>query len=376
VCFFAKDVPTRAIGGVEGPPMKHPRPDPQRIPSPREIFEHLEKYVVGQRRAKRALALASYTHLRRLQLRRAGRPSLLRKSNVLLIGPTGSGKTLLARHLAGVLEAPLATADATEFTEAGYYGKDVELMISDLFTRAGHVVEEAQRGLVFIDEVDKIARRSQGAANGAGARDIGGEGVQQGLLKLLEGREVLVPIHPGQPWARGETATVDTTEILFICAGTFTDLYPDLCTERRVGFGATPRPQHVDERERRRSVRTEDLVSYGMLTEFLGRLPIVVELDELGADDLLRVLTEPADSLLREFRERLEMEGIELVVRASALREMVEQALSRKVGARGLRAIFEEVCSDLLFEAPERAGRRAVIDAGFVKRRLAATLAR
>ncbi len=334
--------------------------------TPRRIFEHLSRFVIGQERAKRALAIAAYNHLKRTALRRGGRtaPSL-RKSNVLLVGPTGCGKTHLARTLAQILEVPFHVADATEFTEAGYYGKDVELMIAELLARAGHQVEEAQRGIVFIDEVDKIARRSHGQRSGVAARDIGGEGVQQALLKLLEGREILVPIGVGPHWQRHEAVTVDTTDVLFVCAGTFTDVFAYSAEARGLGFGARDA-----RRSAARRIRTKDLLEYGMLAEFLGRLPVVVQLDELGDAELLEVLTGPPDAVVRETKELLAADGVELAFTEGALREIVRYAVERGAGARGLRAIVEEVVADLLFEAPERRGTRATVDAGFVRRRI------
>jgi ATP-dependent Clp protease ATP-binding subunit ClpX len=346
--------------------MKLQRPDHQPFPTPLQIYEHLGRHVIGQERAKRAVALAAYGHMRRVEARRRGFTGTLRKSNVLLIGPTGSGKTLLARHLAEIMRAPFASADATEYTEAGYYGKDVELMIADLYQAADRSTEETERGVVFIDEIDKIARRTQGAQNGAGARDIGGEGVQQALLKMLEGREVTVPSGAGQPWARNDHLTIDTTNVLFVCAGTFSDLLADRSERRVVGFSVGA----ANDKRRRRHIKQQELISYGMLAEFLGRLPVTVELEELGQADLLRVLTEPEDSLVREFRDRLALDGVDLVLRQAALREVVAHAVDRGVGARGLRSIMEDVCSDILFEAPSRAGRRVVVDADYVRRRL------
>ena len=337
------------------------------IPTPRQIADRLSRYVIGQERAKRALAVAAYNHLRRTALRRGRRTaSAPRKSTVLLIGPTGCGKTHLARHLAQALDIPFHVADATEFTEAGYYGKDVEVMIAELLSHAGHSVEQAQRGVVFIDEVDKIARRSQGHRAGAGARDIGGEGVQQALLKILEGREILVPLNLAQHWQRHDAVTVDTTDILFICAGTFTDIFAYSAEGRLVGFGA----RDGAARRAARRVRQKDLLEYGMLAEFLGRLPVVVQLDELGPDELLEVLTEPPDAVIREVRDLLASDGVDLAFTDGALHEIVRYATERGAGARGLRAIVEETVADLLFEAPERRGTRVSIDAAFVRRRL------
>ncbi len=340
--------------------MEQPAP----VLTPRQIHEALSRYVIGQDRAKRALSVAAYNHLKRISLRRTRRATPLRKSNVLLIGPTGCGKTHLARNLADILTVPFHVADATEFTEAGYYGKDVEAMISELLARAGHSVDEAQRGIVFVDEVDKIARRSHGPRAGGGARDIGGEGVQQALLKLLEGREVAVPLGLGQHWPRQESVTVDTTDILFICAGTFSDLHAYSAESRGLGFGAR------DARRVRRGVRQKDLIEYGMLAEFLGRLPVVVQLDELSPDELLEVLTGPPDAVVREVQDLLLVDGVELTFSDGALREIVRASLERGAGARGLRAAVEAVVADLLFEAPERRGSRVSIDAAYVRRRI------
>ncbi len=349
--------------------MKPPRLDETAaspIPTPRQIAERLSRHVVGQERAKKALAVAAYAHLRRVSQRRGRRPAPgPRKANVLLVGPTGCGKTHLARHLAAAIDVPFHVADATEFTEAGYYGKDVEVMIAELLAQAGHSVEQAQRGVVFVDEVDKIARRSQGHRAGAGARDIGGEGVQQALLKILEGREILVPLNLAQHWQRHDAVTVDTTDILFICAGTFSDVFAYGADHRALGFGARD-----GARARARRVRQRDLLEYGMLAEFLGRLPVTVQLDELGPDELLEVLTGPPDAVVREMKELLAADGVELAFTDGALREIVRYALDRGAGARGLRAIVEETAADLLFEAPERRGTRISIDASQVRRRM------
>jgi ATP-dependent Clp protease ATP-binding subunit ClpX len=349
---------------VKTPPRVDDGPSP--ILTPRQIAERLSRHVVGQERAKRALAVAAYNHLKRTALRRGRRPGpTVRKSNVLLIGPTGCGKTHLARHLAQVLDVPFHVADATEFTEAGYYGKDVEVMIAELLQRAGHSVEQAQRGIVFIDEIDKIARRSQGHRSGVGARDIGGEGVQQALLKILEGREILVPVNLAQHWQRHDAVAVDTTDVLFVCAGTFTDVFAYGAEGRSLGFGARDAARRGSRR-----VRQKDLLDYGMLAEFLGRLPVVVQLDELGPDDLLEVLTGPPDAVVREVKELLSADGVEVAFTDGGLREIVRYALERGAGACGLRAIVEETVADLLFEAPERRGSRVVVDVSFVRRRV------
>ncbi|MET0406271.1 MAG: AAA family ATPase, partial [Cystobacter sp.] len=299
------------------------------ILTPREIYDRLDRFVIGQEAAKRAVAIAAHNHLKRVQARRMRRTSLIKKSNILLIGPTGSGKTHIARNLAEILSVPFTTVDATEYTEAGYYGKDVEVMVADLLFKSNHSVEDTQRGIIFIDEVDKIARRSQGARNGAGSRDIGGEGVQQALLKLLEGREVFVPMNVTQSFNRGDMVPIDTRDILFICAGTFSDLqeYGSMAEPRSMGFGAQ------DVRKLNRRITTKQLVDFGMLSEFLGRLPVVVQLGLLGEPELMRVLTEPPDSIVREYCELLGMDGIELDLSEEGLREVVRFSVDKGLGA-------------------------------------------
>jgi ATP-dependent Clp protease ATP-binding subunit ClpX len=335
-------------------------------PTPRQIFEYLDRYVVGQDRAKRTVAIAAYNHLKRTAQKSPGQKKLLRKSNLLLIGPTGSGKTHIARTLAGCLDVPFVVADSTEYTEAGYYGKDVEVMIGELLHHADQDVELAQRGIVFIDEIDKIARRSQGARTGAGARDIGGEGVQQGLLKILEGRETFVPLNVTQHWNKHDFVVVDTQDILFIAAGTFSDLR--LADEARaVGFGGAA---GAGARAPSRRVTEKELLDYGMLAEFLGRLPVRVELDPLSEDDLYLVMTGPPDSVVREYQALLKMDGVDLAFSEQALRAIAQFCIRRKTGARSVRTLIEEICHDLMFEAPERRGESITIQADFALERL------
>jgi ATP-dependent Clp protease ATP-binding subunit ClpX len=336
------------------------------ILTPRDIFDHLDRFVIGQERAKRALAIAAYNHLRRVyRSAEERREGLLKKSNILAVGPTGSGKTHLARQLARVLEVPFAVVDATEFTEAGYYGRDVEQMVTELLVAANQDVATCQRGIIFIDEIDKIARRSHGVQTGAGARDIGGEGVQQALLKLLEGREIFVPLSPAPGLGRQDFTTVDTSDILFICAGTFSDLRRG--PERPLGFAA--RREGGSERSNGRASH-RDLVNYGMLEEFLGRLPVIIELDALTEDEMLAILTVPPDSIVREYRERLALDDVAVEFQPAALRPIVAYAQRRGMGARGLRSVVEEVMADVMFEAPERASESLVIDADFVLKKL------
>jgi ATP-dependent Clp protease ATP-binding subunit ClpX len=338
----------------------------QAILTPRQIFEYLDRYVIGQDRAKRTIAIAAYNHLKRCAQKTVAGKRLLKKSNVLLVGPTGSGKTHLARTLAQCLEVPIAVADATEYTEAGYYGKDVEVMVGELLHKADQDVELAQRGIIFIDEVDKIARRSQGARTGAGARDIGGEGVQQALLKVLEGREVFAPLNVTQHWNKHDFVVVDTQDILFIAAGTFGDLR--LVEEpKTVGFGrgadaASPSARRVTEKE---------LLDYGLLAEFLGRVPVRVELEALSAGDLLSIMTDPPDSVIREYQALLKMDGVDLRFTPEALRAIATYCIRRKTGARSLRTLLEEICHDVMFDAPELKGETFEVDEAYTEERLA-----
>jgi ATP-dependent Clp protease ATP-binding subunit ClpX len=324
----------------------------------------LDRYVIGQERAKRSVAIAAYNHLKRINQKTPGGKRLIKKSNLLLIGPTGSGKTHIARTLAEFLEVPFTVADATEYTEAGYYGKDVEVMVGELLHRADQDIELTQRGIVFIDEVDKVARRSHGARTGAGARDIGGEGVQQSLLKILEGREIFVPLNVTQHWNKHDFVVVDTQDILFIAAGTFTDLriYEE---SKPVGFGAAGSAL-----QRTKPITEKDLLEYGMLAEFLGRLPVRVELAPLTEDELYQILTGPPDAVVKEYQALLKMDGVELRFEEEALREVVRFSQSRNTGARSLRTFIEEICHEVMFEAPERRGEAIVIDARTARKRL------
>jgi ATP-dependent Clp protease ATP-binding subunit ClpX len=337
----------------------------QAILTPRQIFEYLDRYVIGQERAKRTMAIAAYNHLKRCAQKTVGGKRLLKKSNVLLVGPTGSGKTHLARTLAQCMGVPFAVADATEYTEAGYYGKDVEVMIGELLNHAEQDVELAQRGIIFVDEVDKIARRSQGARTGAGTRDIGGEGVQQALLKVLEGREVFAPLNVTQHWNKHDFVVVDTQDILFIAAGTFSDLR--LVDEpKSVGFGSGG----AGTRAPSRRVTEKELLDYGLLAEFLGRVPVRVELEALGAEDLLAIMTDPPDSVVREYQALLKMDGVDLRFSNEALRAIAAHCIRRKTGARSLRTLVEEICHDVMFDAPERKGETIEVDEAYAMERL------
>src|SRR4051812_15973559 len=352
----------RGPGPSAGGARQKPREE-LRMLTPRQIFEHLDRYVIGQRAAKRAVATAAHQHLKRIEQRRLGAKTLLRKSNLLLMGPTGCGKTHIARNLADLLEVPFTVVDATEYTEAGYYGKDVEVMVAELLFKSGHSIDATQRGIIFIDEIDKIARRTGSARTGAGTRDIGGEGVQQALLKLLEGREIFVPLNVTQHWNKHDFVQVDTSDILFICAGTFTDLH-QVQVDKTVGFGSEGRRMGSSR------LRVKELIEYGMLAEMLGRLPVQVQLTELTGDELYEILTVPPDALAREYREALALDGVDLELHEGALRAIVEYSVEKKLGARALRSILEEVLADVMFDAPEKRGERIAIDRRYALARL------
>lgn len=342
--------------------MKTARREYPDLLTPTQIYEHLDRYVIGQERAKRTVAISAYNHQKRIGNKRANLPNPIKKSNILFIGPTGCGKTHIARNLADVLDVPFTVVDATEYTEAGYYGKDVEVMVAELLFKTGGRTDETQRGIIFIDEIDKIARRAHGARTGAGARDIGGEGVQQALLKLLEGSEIFVPLNVTQHWSKHDFVLVDISEILFICAGTFSDMAAIQHATRPMGF----RDKRTRKQTRKRNrVTTKDLLEYGLLAELLGRLPVVVELDQLSADDLIRILKEPPDSILREYFNLLKLDDIDLKFTGGALRVVIDYAMKTKLGARGLRSIMEEVMHDVMFDAPAMRGKKISIDKKF-----------
>ena len=328
--------------------------------TPRRIFEQLDQYVIGQRHAKEVLAIAAYNHLKRIEYLKFGGEVAIRKSNILMIGPSGSGKTYLARTLAKILDVPFAYNDATAFTEAGYYGEDVEVAIGRLLYATNQNVSSAENGIVFIDEIDKIARRSGGARTGAGSRDIGGEGVQQSLLKILEGEKIFVPLNVTAHWNKYDYVEVDISNILFICAGSFSDLQ-DASEGKPIGF-------FNGENGSRPEVTTEDLTKYGFLPELLGRLPVRVQLEGLTAEDLVTILTQPREAMVPEYQRLCALDQIQLEFSREALLEIANAALRQKLGARALRAILEKVLHPILFVAPERAGERIVIEPEDVKR--------
>ncbi|HOE83245.1 MAG TPA: AAA family ATPase [Myxococcota bacterium] len=339
-----------------------------RIKTPAQIYFELDANIVGQEKAKRAIAVAAYHHMLRTNARMGGATLKARKSNILLIGPTGCGKTHIARTLANLLEVPFVIADATEYTEAGYYGKDVEVMIGELLLAAEADVELAQRGIVFVDEVDKIARKSHGAVTGAGNRDIGGEGVQQALLKLLEGRRVFCPTDVTQHWSKHDFVPVDTTDILFICAGTFTDLHMYGTSGKRLGFTGEV-GESCD-----RKITDKELLKFGMLAEFLGRLPVTVQMQALTEEDLIGVLKLPENSILEEYSELLDIDNVRIEWKESGLREIVRRSLSLQTGARGMKSVLGSVMSDTLFRGPELWGKTIVVDKSFVESELSKSL--
>ena len=326
---------------------------PVKLLTPSEMKKTLDEYVIGQERAKRALSVAVYNHYKRINRKQKREDVELQKSNILLLGPTGSGKTYLAQTLAKILEVPFAIADATSVTEAGYVGDDVETILLRLIQAADWDIEKAQRGIVYVDEIDKIARKGE---NMSITRDVSGEGVQQALLKILEGTEAAVPPQGGRKHPHQEMVRIDTTNILFICGGAFDGLVPIIenrIGKKSLGFGAELQSKRDPSRtDALKEVRPEDLTKYGLIPEFVGRLPIVVTLDGLDEDALIRILTEPKNALCKQYDALLDMDGIRLTFEDDAVREIARQAIKRKCGARGLRAIIEDAMLDTMFEMP------------------------
>ena len=330
--------------------------DLERLPRPEEINSVLDDYVIGQSAAKKSLSVAVYNHYKRVRMSDSEDPEVeLQKSNIMLLGPTGCGKTLLAQTLARILNVPFAIADATALTEAGYVGEDVENILLKLIQAADYDVARAETGIIYIDEIDKITRKAE---NPSLTRDVSGEGVQQALLKILEGTTASVPPQGGRKHPHQEFLTIDTTNILFICGGSFAEL--DRVIERRVdqrgiGFGAAMEHERgEDPGELFEQVLPEDLIEYGMIPEFIGRLPVVAALHQLDRGDLVRVLTEPRHALTRQFQRFFEFDGVELVFADDSLDAIADRALERETGARGLRSIIEEALLDVQFELPSR----------------------
>ena len=342
--------------------------DMETLPKPEEIKAYLDQYVIGQETAKRYLSVAVYNHYKRLNQKNDDID--IEKSNIIIVGPTGTGKTLLAKTIARMLKVPFAIVDATVLTEAGYVGEDIESLLTRLLAACDYNVAEAERGIVFIDEIDKIARKGD---NPSITRDVSGEGVQQGLLKLLEGSVVNVPPQGGRKHPEQKMIAVDTKNILFICGGAFEGIERKIAQRLNthvVGFGAGNHVSKTDRDKLLHFVAPQDLRSYGLIPEIIGRLPILTNLEPLDRDALLRILTEPKNAIVRQYKKLLEMDGVELVIDNDVLGFIVDKSIEYKLGARGLRSLFETIMIDVMYQAPTLGKKRYVLTREFAERQL------
>ena len=361
-----------AVANGYGPDAKKPEPDfkNKRIPKPKEIKEHLDQYVIGQDEAKRYLSVAVYNHYKRLQQPNDDNGVEIEKSNIIMVGSTGTGKTLLARTIAKMLDVPFTIVDATVFTEAGYVGEDVESILTRLLQVADYKVEAAERGIVFVDEIDKIARKTD---NPSITRDVSGEGVQQGLLKLLEGTIVNVPPQGGRKHPDQEYIHIDTHNILFICGGAFDGIERKIAQRMNthvVGYNSVQNVSKIDKKDLMKYVQPQDLKSFGLIPEIIGRLPVLTYLNPLDREALEKILTEPKNSIIRQYQKLYEMDGVTLTFDKEALDVMVDKAVEFKLGARGLRSIVENVMIDSMYETPSKKVKKFEVTADYVRQQL------